>query len=84
MLLEILMSASVELKNAVAEGYDLFLFFQDGNVLSEMIPGLTYPIAQVTKQPRPCHSLQGNVYRVILPDGKKGFAIVSWVQDNDE
>ncbi len=83
-LLEILMTVSVELRKAVEDGYDHVFFFQDGNVLSETLPELMNSIAQVAKQARPCAALQGNVYRIVLPGGIKGFAIVSWKQDNDE
>lgn len=83
-LLEILMDLSQELKKTVEEGYDQVFTFRDGNVMADSLPETMYSIAQVVKQVRPCVALQGNVYRIVLPGGMKGFAIVSWRQDNDE
>ena len=82
--LNILISVSDELRKAVDDGYEHVFYFQDGNVLSETLPELMHTIAQVYKQPCPCLALQGNIYRIVLPSGMKGFAIVPWKQDNDE
>lgn len=83
-LLELLMTLSEEIRKAVEDGYDLILFIRDGCVYCETHPGIQYFIAQVEKNPRPCSVIQGNIYRIDLPDGLKGFAFVSWKQFNDE
>lgn len=83
-VLEILTSLSEELRNAIAEGYDIVFYLEDGHVLSEADPEIKYAISHADKQPRPCASLQATIYRIVLPNGIKGFAIVSWKRDNDE
>jgi hypothetical protein len=69
---------------AIMDGYNLALFFNGAYICCDSLPAISYHIATVSKYPSPCMILQGNIYRIILPDGVKGHAFVSWKQDNDE
>lgn len=77
--LKLLTSISEELLRVVEAGYDLVLHFQDGQLFGETNQEIVFSITGI----KPSHGLQGTIYKVILSDGRKGFYVIPWKQ-NDE
>jgi hypothetical protein len=76
------MKITTELHNAIKDGYFIAFQFLDGHVCACSNPNERYFISKVAIDPRPCLLTQTIIYRIMLPNGIKGFAILDFQEDD--
>jgi hypothetical protein len=74
---------SPELIKALHEGFTLPFTFVGGVFHCDLIPSKVYAPSDVSKDVRPCVVSETTVYRLHMPDGLKGHAIVRWEDQQD-
>lgn len=75
---------SPELIKAIQEGFILPFTFIGGLFYCDLIPEKVYTPSDVFKEVRPCIISKITVYRLHMPDGLKGHAIIKWEDQQDE
>ena len=76
------MKITTELQIAIKDGYFVAFQFLNGQVCNCSNPNERHFISKVTISPRPCLPTQTIVYRIMLPGGIKGFAILDFQEDD--
>jgi hypothetical protein len=72
---------SNEITKAITDGFTITFVFIEGFLHAITDPEKVYAIKDVQKDPRPCLTSNTIVYRLITPDGSKGYAVTDWEED---
>jgi hypothetical protein len=75
-----LYSESIEIENAIKDGYSTVFKFVEANVVVESDPSKVFPILGLSKTIHPC-AITGHVVYRIETANIKGFAVNLWSDD---